>query len=485
MSVTAPVIPNRANVGYNEHKLDQLLKASQSSLEGQNKSVIVSFSQIIESVDPLSVLSFLTEKQQNLSLVQPNELSFYWENRGRKEAILGYGTTQYLSLNNSDRFTQSQAFIKDCWQKILRIGEQNLEESSPHFFCGFTFFVKNNNSSCPFPSAAVFLPKIQLIKRNNRCVLTLNILIDKQTNIQEIIKKIQTQTKIISKVNTSSEYLFNLSPSIHPQTKYKMAQNFKASVASALNSIKANHFHKLVLAHALDLKSPTDFSLINCLNNLRISYPDCYVFALNNGQGNCFIGASPERLISIQNQQLVTDALAGSSPRGKNKKNDDYLGQNLLKSEKERREHQVVIDCITHRLFALGLTPQISPLKLLKLSNIQHLWTPIYTQLSPHIHPLEIVAKLHPTPAVSGFPTEITCEEIQRYETFERGLYAAPLGWIDYQGNSEFIVGIRSALISGNHARLYAGAGIVEGSEPDKELAEIQLKFQALLKALS
>ncbi|MEA5508369.1 isochorismate synthase [Crocosphaera sp. UHCC 0190] len=485
MSVTAPVIPNRANVGYDEHKLDQLLLACQASLDGTNKSVIISFSQIIESIDPLLVLSFLTEKQQSMTFTKPNELSFYWENRGKKESILGYGKTQSLCLNTPDRFTQSQTFIKDCLQKIIRLGEQNLAESSPHFFCGFTFFVKNHNSSFPFPSASLFLPKIQLIKRNNRCVLTFNILIDKQTNIKEIIQKINNQTKSIDQVNSSSQYLFNLTPSIHPQTKYQMSHDFQASVTSALNSIKANHFHKLVLAHALDLKSPTDFSLINCLNNLRISYPDCYVFALNNGQGNCFIGASPERLISIQNQQLVTDALAGSAPRGKTKKLDDDLGQNLLKSDKERREHQVVIDCITNRLLGLGLTPQISPLKLLKLSNIQHLWTPIYTQLSPEIHPLEIVAKLHPTPAVSGFPTEITCEEIRRYETFERGLYAAPLGWIDYQGNSEFVVGIRSALISGNHARLYAGAGIVEGSEPHKELAEIQLKFQALLKALS
>jgi menaquinone-specific isochorismate synthase len=97
---------------------------------------------------------------------------------------------------------------------------------------------------------------------------------------------------------------------------------------------------------------------------------------------------------------------------------------------------------------------------------------------------LQIVARLHPTPAVAGAATEIACGEIRCYESFERGLYAAPLGWIDSEGNCEFIVGIRSALIDGNHARLYAGAGIVAGSDPDKELAEIQLKLQALLKAL-
>ena len=101
-----------------------------------------------------------------------------------------------------------------------------------------------------------------------------------------------------------------------------------------------------------------------------------------------------------------------------------------------------------------------------------------------NIHPLKIVAQLHPTPAVAGAARDVACAEIRRYENFERGLYAAPLGWIDSQGNCEFIVGIRSALIDGDRARLYAGAGIVAGSDPDKEFAEVQLKRQALLKAL-
>ncbi|MGK7918455.1 MAG: chorismate-binding protein, partial [Trichodesmium sp.] len=117
-------------------------------------------------------------------------------------------------------------------------------------------------------------------------------------------------------------------------------------------------------------------------------------------------------------------------------------------------------------------------------SNIQHLWTPITAEISQNIHLLEILAELHPTPAVAGFPRDIAQAQIQNFETFDRSVYAAPIGWIDHQGNGEFAVGIRSALINGDHARLYAGAGIVAGSKPDKELAEVQLKLQTLLKAL-
>lgn len=156
----------------------------------------------------------------------------------------------------------------------------------------------------------------------------------------------------------------------------------------------------------------------------------------------------------------------------------------LLKNRKEKREHQAVRDFIIERLRGIGLKPQQLPLQLLKLSNIQHLWTPIYAHLPADIEPLEIVALLHPTPAVAGVSTEIACEKIRYYEKSARSLYAAPLGWVDYEGNCEFIVGIRSALIDGDRAMLYAGAGIVSGSNPDKEFDEVQLKLQSLLKAL-
>lgn len=121
---------------------------------------------------------------------------------------------------------------------------------------------------------------------------------------------------------------------------------------------------------------------------------------------------------------------------------------------------------------------------LLQLPNIQHLRTLITAEVPQHLHLLEILAALHPTPAVAGMSREVAQQQIHKQETFERHLYAAPLGWIDYQGNGEFTVGIRSALINGSQARLYAGAGIVAGSDPQRELAEIQLKLHTLLDAL-
>jgi menaquinone-specific isochorismate synthase len=198
------------------------------------------------------------------------------------------------------------------------------------------------------------------------------------------------------------------------------------------------------------------------------------------------MGASPERLLKISEHRLTTDALAGSAPRGRTPEEDARLAKALLHSSKDQYEHQVVTDFVNQCLLQLELQPHFSSAPhLLQLPNIQHLRTIIHAHLPRQLHLLEILAALHPTPAVAGAPREITCEHIQRYEAFERDLFGAPLGWVDYQGNGEFIVGIRSALIDDKTARLYAGAGIVAASDPDKEVAEIGLKLQALLNALS
>ncbi|NJM98650.1 MAG: isochorismate synthase [Phormidesmis sp. RL_2_1] len=266
----------------------------------------------------------------------------------------------------------------------------------------------------------------------------------------------------------------------------KDVAGFAKVVTAALAQIKAAQLHKVVLADVMDVVAAQAIDGVRSLQSLRHNHPDCTVFSVGNGRGQSFIGASPERLLSINEGQLTTDALAGSSSRGQTPSLDRSLGEALLHSDKERYEHQLVVEFIVQQLRSLGLTPHYTAApRLLKLLHIQHLHTPISAVLAAGVvSPLDILAKLHPTPAVAGVPRQAACAVIRQHETFERGLYAAPLGWIDTQGNSEFIVGIRSALINGCKARLYAGAGIVAGSEPTQELAEIELKLQTLLNAL-
>jgi menaquinone-specific isochorismate synthase len=458
---------------YNKELYRFLIAVQQKSIKS-NSTQIASISLEIDSVDPLVVLDKLT---------QPNQLNFYWENKGKNEAIAAIDAVTKLQIEGKDRFYKSEEFIKYCLSNIISFGKTEAPFSKPIFFCGFSFFERNCQEGYPFSAATVFLPRWQVAVKGERCILVFNTIINAGVNVQRILHILWRKIEILHSLGFYSYHRDCQQPKF---SKKSVAQpdKFKHSVLSALKTIQSKNVSKIVLADILDVKSNTTFNLFNSLNNLRHLHPNCYIFSISNGQGQNFIGASPERLISIHKQQLITDALAGSAPRGKTPAEDAANADRLLNSKKERHEHLLVIDFITQRLSQLGLLPQVLPPRLRQLSNIQHLWTPISAIVPDNVHPLKIVSQLHPTPAVAGAAPDVACAEIRRYESFERGLYAAPLGWVDADGNCEFIVGIRSALIDGDRARLYAGAGIVAGSDPDKELIEVQLKLQALLKAL-
>jgi menaquinone-specific isochorismate synthase len=485
-----PVISYNHNLLNNKQDIKQFILANQNYNSASSQAEIVSISKEVAAMDPLVFLA---------TMMQPNELSFYWENQRKKEAVVAIGSVKNFQINSDNinstasrqqdytlrnRFIQCQEFIEYFQNKIIKIG--NLELNNiPYFFAHFNFFNRQNNSDNSFPSAHIFIPYLQLIKKEKKYIIVINNLTKNQENNRQLLDTFfQDDNKHSNGYNKDSRFIKEQKSNLNRNINDSEYENFTAKVTKVLSKIRAKEISKIVVAHSLEINYQESFNVVESLANLRKNHPDCYIFSISNKQENYFIGASPERLLSIQDRQLVTDALAGSAPRGDSDFEDQFLGETLLNSEKEKREHDAVSDFIIQSLSKLELTPKKASLQLLKLSNIQHLWTPIYAYISSHLKPLEIIEQLHPTPAVAGVPIDIACEEIKRGENFDRSLYAAPLGWIDFQGNCEFIVGIRSALIQGNKARLYAGAGIVAGSDPQQELTEIKLKFQALLQAL-
>lgn len=455
-------------------KLDQFLFSTQDYCIEHTCTQIVSISFGIAAVDPLVVFERFKCN---------NQLSFYWQNLSNCEAIVAIDAIKKLEVTSGDRFKQAEEFITKNQYKSFIFPDTDLHFTQPLCFCSFSFFNNNQESNYPFPQGTVFLPRYTISQKNHQCQFTANLIISPHSQLESIIPELQNaiaQIQSLKYITLPQQLIYPQ----YPQATLIHPEKFQDGVTSALTSITQARLHKIVLADVLDVHFVKPFNLCQSLNNLRHLHPNCYIFATANGKGQYFIGASPERLISIRNQHLITDALAGSAPRGQTPQTDAENAHRLLHSPKERHEHHLVIDFITQQLSQLGLLPQVFTPRIRQLSNIQHLWTPIHAKVPPSVHPLQVVAKLHPTPAVAGVDRNIACEEIRNYENFERGLYAAPLGWVDAQGNSEFIVGIRSALIDCDRARLYAGAGIVAGSNPVKELAEIQLKLQALLKAL-
>ena len=261
-------------------------------------------------------------------------------------------------------------------------------------------------------------------------------------------------------------------------------EEWLAAVAAAVDAIRAGELEKAVLARTVEISAPGGFAPGAALRYLERHYPECYIFAVAQGD-RCFLGATPERLVRLEAGQVAVACLAGSIGRGRTPDEDRRLGEALLGSAKDRHEHQVVLDAIME-----GLSPWCTHVSaapepvLLKFANVQHLYTPVHGRLRNGATVLDLAAALHPTPAIGGRPAGKALALIRRLEACSRGWYSGPVGWIDGLGQGEFAVALRSALLAGDQAWLYAGCGIVAHSDPEVEFAESCLKLRPMLAAL-
>jgi menaquinone-specific isochorismate synthase len=253
----------------------------------------------------------------------------------------------------------------------------------------------------------------------------------------------------------------------------------------ATRRIRRGELEKVVLAQACRTRAAQALEPTDVLARLAHSYPDCCRFLIEPIPGHAFYGATPELLAEVEGATVHTVALAGSIRRGSSPKEDATLGQELLNSAKDHREHALVVEAIQEHLLPLVAKLHVPGRPgLLKLRNIQHLQTVIRGDLAQACGVLPVVEALHPTPAVGGTPRDVALRLIQAAEPFPRGWYASPVGWIDAQGNGRFAVALRSAVSVEDETWLYAGAGIVADSDPEREWEEVLLKFRPILEAL-
>ncbi len=252
-------------------------------------------------------------------------------------------------------------------------------------------------------------------------------------------------------------------------------------VAVARDRIRSGALRKAVFARELVLTTNQPIDPAVVLSRLHQSFRSSILFAVDG-----FIGASPELLVSRSGDVVRAHPLAGTAPRSSDPEADQRLAVGLLASAKDRGEHRITIDWLLDTLlpFCSYVDAEPEP-TIVTLANVHHLGTRVEGRLSnPPASVLDLVAALHPTPAVGGDPQDVALSLIAELEQADRGRYAGPVGWVDAAGNGAFAVGIRSATIDGSTARLFAGVGVVADSDPDAELAETRAKFQALLGAL-
>ncbi len=424
-----------------------------------------------------SLLQFL-----RLGAGQPR---IYWENSRAELSFAGYGAAGVLTANGRSRFATirhqaSQLFAGAVHQRDGYVPAL----VRPRLFGGFAFSANSAAEGIwsSFPDAYFVLPRYQLTQYQGQTWLTINELTknrDVRSNwLESAVMDLSYQSPATQN-GTNGRSPFAVQDSVDETT-------WMSGVKLATSRIKQGELRKVVLARPRRVTAEHPLELTAVLAHLQTRYPDCYRFLIEPNPGHAFFGATPELLAEVTGRQLFTVALAGSIRRGNTPDEDAALGAELLASPKEREEHALVVEAVRENLRPLTthLHIQDAP-NLYRLNNIQHLQTPIRGLLTARMGILPLVEALHPTPALGGTPRQVALRLIEQIEPFERGWYAGPVGWLDAEGDGAFAVAIRSAVSHAYETTLFAGAGIVADSDPQREWQETGLKFRPMMEAIS
>ncbi len=334
-----------------------------------------------------------------------------------------------------------------------------------------------------FGPAGLVVPEVALARAGERTAMTLATVVEPDDEPEERLAALRARA---AELHERPLPLLDPAPTGRFEVISAMPpEHYEQAIERAVELIRAGRLSKIVLSREVQVHAPRPHDPAAVFGVLREEFPSCFVFCAGRGPSS-FVAASPELLLRREGQRLSTIALAASSRRSADPAVDAHLGEQLLRDPSYREEHAIVARRIerTLRPHAVWVAAAPEP-ELARIANIQHLATPIRAQLASPIDALELAGLMHPTPAVGGEPLAGAAPLIPALEGYDRGWYAGPVGWTDAAGDGEFCVALRCALLSGEVARCYAGGGIVRDSVPEKELAETEVKLQALLPLLS
>jgi menaquinone-specific isochorismate synthase len=406
----------------------------------------------------------------------------YWSAPG-EPAVVGSGAAATVTATGDDRFRT----VFDEASTLFSTGDVHAGTlvARPRLFGGFAFH--DDHGGAPpwegFPSAGFVLPAEQVTYTDDSAWLTVNDAGSEAT--PEAVERRLTEAR---------ERLADLPdpgpvgppPGVRDRERTTSQETWRESVEAATSRIHAGELRKVVLAQALrtDLDSPVGPP--DMLARLSETYPDCYSFLVEPTEGGDggFVGATPERLVELRGRTVETGALAGTTGRGDTPEEDEWLARELMNDEKNGHEHELVAEAIREQLAPFAASVATGERRVRRLATVQHLETPITAELECDEHVLSLVEALHPTPAVGGLPPDRALETIRETERFDRGWYAAPVGWFDAAGYGSFAVALRSAVVRGDVATLFAGVGVVGDSDPDREWDEVDLKYRPMLDEL-
>ncbi|WP_175640691.1 isochorismate synthase [Metabacillus schmidteae] len=458
-----------------DHTLKEFIQQALEDAKQTKQSVIVSCIKEVDAMDPLHFFAsgedlFLGER-------------YFWSTPNRDFTMVGLGNELVLenNLTTKERFRD----IEKEWKRFRKMVVSNITNqvgTGPILFGGFSFDPLKDKSPLwdSFSEAKFVLPKHMLSVIDQKCFITINKVVTPYDELSVCLKHFDQSLEI----GESLPYQKDCEKGNEfSSIEYKTSEWLKA-VQKATDNIKAIEMDKVVLAREVHLKFANKINPYQVINNLQQEQPTSYIFEFENGPQH-FVGATPERLIKKKENEVLSTCLAGSIKRGRTEQEDQVLGQQLLHDDKNLLEHAIVVKMIKSAIESCCFdvfTPN-SP-ALFKSKNIQHLYTPVKGRAKEGFSFLNMVENLHPTPALGGYPKDKAIEKIRELEPMHRGWYAGPLGWLDHEDNGEFVVAIRSGLLEGQNAALFAGCGIVEESNPKSEYLETKIKLKPMMSAL-
>lgn len=411
------------------------------------------------TVDPLAWLR-----------VQAEGAAAYWSARNEEAAVATLGAADVVE-------SRERPVSYERLQQQL--GERLAGTDAPvRYYGGLRFDAaypqSENGLEEPWAAFGTYrfvLPRFELLAEEGKAVLACNLVLPRDRDRDE---RLVDRIRRLALPQTAPPVSI---PAPLGRTDVPDRQGWTQMVRWALDAIDDRALDKVVLARRVALNLGTPLNPFLVLRHLKQATPGCFHFAMRPAPGTTFIGASPERLFRQTGDRVVSEAVAGTRPRGETAEADAALRDELLESPKERREHAFVQKAIRERLETLCTQVEAPDTPSdLALARGRHLHAPLTGTLRPETTPLDLLDALHPTPAVGGVPTDEALAAIRAQEPFDRGWYAGPVGWIGADA-AEFAVAIRSGLVRESRLALFSGAGIVDGSVPEQEWDEIEQKI--------
>ena len=436
--------------------------------------VVVFARKLDERVDPVAIYAAATDHHRSL-WIRPDE----------QFALVALGAAELVEPHGDSRFSAASAARAALSVRIRRHGPA--DAPAPVMVGGFSF-TTGTRPIAPdwsgFPDARWALPEVTVVDRPDGSWLLAATSLDEGDDEGAALDMLEARLEEMATAPAPTPAVLGeivRGDATHDDPDYVRL------VAEAIGDIRSGELDKVVLARVFT-RGPIDTPAV--LRALAERFPTCATFAFGVGNRE-FIGASPERLVTLDGREVSTVALAGTTGTGGDETSDAELAAEMMASPKIRAEHQFVVDDITARLATLGLVGE-TPVEpdVMRLARVQHLRTPITARVerrSGGVSDMDVIRVanvLHPSPAVGGTPSDPAVEWILANERFDRGWYAAPVGWTDLDGNGELRVALRSALVDESQVQLFSGAGIVADSDPDDELAETGVKLRALLDVM-